>query len=64
LNENFSQSREQLLQKKAIERGRLVKREHKQEKRKEKEMTHGQEGSAQGKGAQAKQPLVATPPFD
>jgi hypothetical protein len=34
LNENFSQSQEQLLQKNAIERGRLMKRKHQQEKSK------------------------------
>jgi hypothetical protein len=47
LKENFSQSQEQLFQTKAIERRRLVKRKHKQEKRKE--MMHGQDYSARGK---------------
>jgi hypothetical protein len=60
LNDNFSQSQEQLLRKMAIERGRLVKKNHKQEK--QKEMTQGQDCLAREKGAQAQQPLVATPP--
>jgi hypothetical protein len=44
LKKAFSQNSEQLLQKNAIEQGRLVKRKHKQEK--QKEMTHGQDCSA------------------
>jgi hypothetical protein len=48
LNEDFSESPEQLLQKNAIERGRLIRRKHKQEKRWE--LTQGQECSARRKG--------------
>jgi hypothetical protein len=61
LNENFSQGQDQLLQEKAIERGRLVKRKHKQER--QKEMTQGQDWLAPRKGPQAQQLLAATAPI-
>jgi hypothetical protein len=49
-----------LLEKTAVERGRVTKRKHKQEK--QKRITQGQDCSASGKGAQAQQPLEATGP--
>jgi hypothetical protein len=55
LKENFSQSQEQLLQEKAIQRGRLVKGKHEQEeqKQKEKEMTRGQDSRHDGRAHSA-----------
>jgi hypothetical protein len=47
LNKDFSQSQGQLLQQNVIERVRLVKRKHKQEKRKE--MTHGKTSRHEGR---------------